>query len=62
MKPERGASLPVLFAVNCRRRPNDGAPSQPVVGRLAVVIDGIGLLCEGGPVFQAINVDHGAGA
>ena len=45
-----------------RRRPLGGASRQPVAGRLAIVIDGIGLLDEGGPVVQAIDVDDGAGA
>jgi hypothetical protein len=48
--------------VNRRRRPISGASGQPVAGGLAIVIDGTGLLREGGPVFQAIGVDDGAGA
>jgi hypothetical protein len=45
-----------------RRCPIGGAAGQPVAGCLAVVIDGTGLLREGGPVLQAIGVDDGAGA
>jgi len=48
--------------VNRRRRPIGGASRQPVADRLAVVIDVIGLLREGGPVVQAIGVDDSAGA
>jgi hypothetical protein len=50
-----------LFPVNRRRHPIGGAASQPVAGCLAVMIGGIGLLREGGPVVQAIGVDDGAG-
>jgi hypothetical protein len=51
-----------LLPVNRRPRPIGSASGQPVAGHLAVVIHGIGLLCEGGPVFQAIGVDDGAGS
>ena len=59
-----GSAIPTfpLFPVNRRRRPISGASGQPVAGGLAIVIDGTGLLREGGPVFQAICVDDGAGA
>jgi hypothetical protein len=42
--------------------PIGGASGRPVADCLAVVIDGTRLLREGGPVFQAIGVDDGAGA
>jgi hypothetical protein len=54
MKAARGASNLALFPVNCRWRPIDSASGQPVAYHLAVVIDGIGLLREGGSVVQAI--------
>jgi len=50
-----------LLLANRRRCPTGGASGQPVAGRLAVVIDRNGLLREGSPVVQAINVDDGAG-
>jgi hypothetical protein len=48
--------------VNRRRRPTGSAPGSPGADGLAVVIDGIGLLREGGPVVQTIDLDDGAGA
>ena len=36
----------MLSPVDRRRRPLGGASRQPVAGRLAVVIDGIGLLVK----------------
>src|SRR5712691_11040417 len=62
MEAARGA-IPAfpLFPVDRHRRPIGGASGHPVAGCLTVVIDGIGLLREGGPVVQAIGVDDGAG-
>src|SRR5689334_20186274 len=50
------------FSVKRRRRPIGGPTGQPIADSLTVVIDGIGLLSEGGAVIQAIRVDDGAGA
>src|SRR4051794_1338896 len=40
--------------------PIGGPPGQTVRGRLALMIDGLGCLGEGGPVFEAIHVDDPA--